>query len=314
MKKLYPPIEPYHKGKLRVSSIHTLYYEESGNPRGIPFLVLHGGPGSASKPDYRRYFNPKIYRIVIFDQRGCGKSTPLGELKENTTWDLVSDIEKLRGHLKIEKWHVYGSSWGSTLALAYAQTHATKVSALLVRGIWTYTKSETDWIMTEKSKLFYPDAWETYSRHLNGEEKKDVFNVLYRKIFSGNPKEKEEAIKDFNFWDEFKLNLFPEAEYKKGKPSKHDIVSTQIFFHYTKNYGFLKEDSLIKNAGKLKNIPGAIIHGRYDMICPLITAWRLHQAWPRAEFIIVECAGHRAANMIPEIIEYTGRLAKFGIA
>lgn len=313
MKKLYSPIKPYNTGKLKVSGIHNIYFEETGNPKGQPIVVLHGGPGSASKAKYRRYFNPKKYRIILFDQRGCGQSTPLGEIRENTTQDLVADIEKIRQHLQIEKWHVYGFSWGSTLALAYTETHTDKVSALMVGGIFTMTKWELNWLHNKDAQIFYPDAWEIYSKNLSKKQSSNLIDVFYKKIFSKNKNIRDRAIKDFFYWDKFRMDLIPDAEYHKGRVTKKDIASAQIYFHYAKHFGFLKEKQLLKNADKLKNIPGVILHGRYDMVCPLITAWNLHKAWPKADFEIIEATGHHTteANKIATVIKYTDKLVKY---
>lgn len=312
MSKLYPNIKPYNTGQLQVSKIHSIYYEESGNPQGIPIVFLHGGPGSQSKAKHRRRFNPKKYKIILFDQRGCGKSTPLGELRENNTKELVNDLEKLRSHLNIKKWHVYGFSWGSTLALAYAESHPTKVSALLVGGIFLFTKWEIDWLHEKKAHVFYPDAWQVYSQNLKRKQDKNLFNIFYKNIFSRNKKIRDKFIKDFAYWDKFRMDLIPEAKYQKGRLDKHDIASTKIYFHYTKNRGFLKENQLIKNAYRLKNIPGVILHGRYDMVCPPISAWHLHQAWPKADFHIIEASGHHSTedSKIKLIMKYTDKFAK----
>lgn len=315
MNKLYPPIKPYKIGKLKVSKLHTLYFEEAGNPKGLPIVYLHGGPGSQIQALHRRYFNPRKYRIILFNQRGCGKSTPLGELKENTTKNLIEDIEKIREHLEIKKWNVYGSSWGSTLALTYAEKHPNKIGALIVSGIFTFTKWELAWLHNEGSQIFYPDAWEIYSRNINKGQTNNLLNIFYRKIFSNNKKLRDKAIKDFYYWDGFRMDLIPNTKYKKNKLSNIDIASAKIYFHYAKNNGFLEENQLIKNATKIKNIPGVILQGRYDMVCPPITAWSLHKAWPKANFHIIEASGHRSAeiNKIDKIIYYTNKFQNMNI-
>lgn len=313
MKKLYPITKPYKTGKLKVSDLHTIYFEEIGNPKGVPIVFLHGGPGSRFKPKHRRYFNPKKYRLIMFDQRGCGRSKPLGELKENTTKDLIEDMEKLRKYLEIKKWHVYGTSWGSTLALAYAEKYTQKVTALMVGSIFAFTKWELEWLHNEDAKMFYPDTWEIYSKNISKGQTKNLIDVFYKKVFSKNKTIRDKAIKDFYYWDGFRMDLIPQAEYIKGKLKKEKIASAKIYFHYAKNGAFLKEGQLIKNAHKLKNIPGAILHGRYDMICPPITAWQLHQAWPKADFHIIEASGHHSTeeSKTSTIIKYTDKLLKY---
>ena len=308
MKKLYKSIKPYRKGFLKVSGLHSLYFEESGNPKGKPIIHFHGGPGSRSKPKYRRYFNPRKYRIIMFDQRGCGKSKPMGELKENTTKYLISDIEKLRKYLKIDSWIVSGGSWGSTLALAYAQSYPKKVKALILRGIFTFTKREIDWLINEKATYFYPDVWEEYIKSIPRKERKNILLAFYKRINSKNKSIQAKAIQAFNFWDGFRMDLNPKISSPNAiEINEKNISATQIFFHYLKNNGFLKEKQLIKNIGKIRNIPSVIIHGRYDMVCPLITAWELHKAWPEAEFHIIPIVGHRLSTgkMTDRLIECT---------
>lgn len=312
MFKLYPTGRAYKHQYLRVSPLHRLYIEQAGNPKGIPVVHLHGGPGSASKRKYRKFYNPEKYHIILFDQRGCGKSKPLGELRENTTWDLVSDMEKIRKHLKIDKWVVSGGSWGSTLALAYAQKYPEKVTALLVRGIFTFRKLEVDWWGKEGVGMIYPEEYEKYVNHIPPSERGDLITAYGKRILGNDKKEAMETAKVAYLFEGKLLSLKPPKK-EEEKYTEKDFVATKIFFHYAVNGGFLREGQLLKEASKLKNIPGVIIQGRYDMDCPVITAWELHKVWPKAALEIT-FAGHlgNEKENAKKLVEYTDRLANSG--
>ncbi len=310
---MFKATKPHNQGFLKVSDIHKIYFEESGNPKGKPIIHLHGGPGSKSKPNYRRYYNPKSYRIIQFDQRGCGKSTPLGETRENTTQDLVEDMEKFRNHLDIRKWHVSGGSWGSTLALAYAQVYPQHASALLLRGIFTFRKIEIDWSFNDKPSYFYPDIWEYYTSPIPKSERKDLFKAFYKRLYSKDKNIQTKALKAISYWDDFKMNLISDIGDPETIQVDQKLISSfKVYFHYTKNKGFLKEGQLIKNINKVRNIPAVILHGRYDMQCPPFTAWDLHKAWPEAKFEFVSATGHRSSEprMTKKIIEYTEKFSQ----
>ena len=294
MRELYPPIEPYNEGKLPVSSLHTIHYEESGNPNGKPVIFLHGGPGGGITPMYRQYFDPKKWRIIIFDQRGCGQSTPYAELRENTTWDLVSDIEQLREHLKIKQWVVFGGSWGSTLALAYSQTHPERCQGLILRGIFMLRQKELRWFYQEGASNIFPDAWQEYLKPIPPEERDDLISAYYKRLTSEDHEIRLEAARAWSVWEASTSKLFPsEDTIKHFGEEEFAEAFARIECHYFVNKGFFAtENQLLDNAHKIGDIPGVIVQGRYDVVCPMITAWELHQVWPKAKFIVVGDAGH----------------------
>ncbi|BAZ45452.1 proline iminopeptidase [Chondrocystis sp. NIES-4102] len=294
MRDLYPPIEPYNQGKLKVSKIHTIHYEESGNPQGQPVIFLHGGPGGGITPMYRQYFNPLQYRIVIFDQRGCGQSTPYAELTENTTWDLVEDIEKLREHLGISRWVVFGGSWGSTLALAYSQTHSDRCKGLILRGIFMLRPLEIRWFYQEGASYIYPDAWAEYVKPIPPEEQDDFLSAYYRRLTSSDRSLRLEAARAWSIWEAStsKLIQSPMSIERFGMAEFAEAFA-RIECHYFMNKGFFKtENQLLENIDRIRHIPAVIVQGRYDVVCPMISAWQLHQAWQEAEFIVIADAGH----------------------
>ncbi|MDJ0902764.1 MAG: prolyl aminopeptidase [Xenococcus sp. MO_188.B8] len=294
MRELYPPIEPYNEGKLPVSSLHTIHYEQSGNPNGKPAIFLHGGPGGGITPMYRQYFNPEKWRIIIFDQRGCGQSTPYAELRENTTWDLVSDIEQLREHLKIEQWVVFGGSWGSTLALAYSQTHPERCQGLILRGIFMLRQKELRWFYQEGASNIFPDAWQEYLKPIPPEERDDLISAYYKRLTSEDHNIRLEAARAWSVWEASTSKLFPsEDTIKRFGEEEFAEAFARIECHYFVNKGFMAtENQLLDNAYKISDIPGVIVQGRYDVVCPMITAWELHQVWPKAKFVVVGDAGH----------------------
>ncbi|MFP5270055.1 prolyl aminopeptidase [Coleofasciculus sp.] len=294
MRELYPPIKPYNQGMLQVSNLHRISYEESGNPEGKPVLVLHGGPGGGSQPFYRQYFNPNQWRIVLFDQRGSGKSTPHAQLQENTTWDLVSDIEKLRLHLGIEKWVVFGGSWGSTLSLAYSQTHPEPCQGLILRGIFMLRQKELRWFYQQGASYIFPDAWEHYIKAIPEAERDDFISAYYQRLTSPDPHIRQAAAKAWSIWEASTSKLIqdPDLMQRFGESNFAEAFA-RIECHYFINKGFFEsEDQLLRNIDRIRHIPGVIVQGRYDVVCPMISAWELHQVWSEAEFIVVPDSGH----------------------
>ena len=313
MRDLYPPIEPYNQGKLKVSELHTIHYEESGNPAGKPVIFLHGGPGGGITPMYRQYFDPQQWRIVIFAQRGCGQSTPYAELRENTTWDLVSDIEKLRQHLSIDKWVVFGGSWGSTLALAYSQTHPDSCKGLILRGIFMLRKSEINWFYQEGASYIYPDAWQEYLKPIPPEEREDLLTAFYKRLTSEDRKIRLEAARAWSIWEASTSKLIPStASKERFGTAEFAEAFARIECHYFVNKGFLEqENQLLENVDRIRHLPGVIVQGRYDVVCPMKTAWELHQVWSEAEFIVIPDAGHSVSEpgIKDALIEATDRFA-----
>ncbi len=292
--ELFPEIEPYDVGTLRVSDLHTIHWEQVGNPKGKPIVFLHGGPGGGIDPVYRRYFDPKKWRIVLFDQRGCGKSTPHAELRDNTTWDLVADIERLRTHFGIDRWVVFGGSWGSTLALSYAQTHPTRVKGLVLRGIFMLRRSELLWFYQEGAHQLFPDAWEDYVAPIPPRERGDMMKAYYKRLTSKDKKVRMAAAKAWSVWEGRTSKLFvdPKLVEKFGGGTFADAFA-RIECHYFVNGGFMKrDDQLLRGVKKIRNIPAVIVQGRYDIPCPMRSAWDLHRAWPEAKFIVVPDSGH----------------------
>ncbi len=292
----YPPVEPYITGRLKVSGLHELYYEESGNPSGKPVVFLHGGPGGGTEPNQRRYFHPGKYRIVLFDQRGCGKSTPYASLDENTTWDLVEDMEKLRKHLGIDAWQVFGGSWGSTLALAYAETHPERVTELVLRGIFLLRKRELDWFYRRGASILFPDAWEPFVGYIPEEERGDLLAAYHRRLSGADPEVRLEAARIWSVWEGRTSRLIADSEFV-GHYGEDEfaLAFARIEAHYFMNHGFLEtDDQLLREATKIRLIPGVIVQGRYDVVCPMENAWELHRAWPEADFIITPDSGHSA--------------------
>jgi proline iminopeptidase len=313
----YPPIEPYRTGMLPVTDGHTLYFEESGNPEGKPVVFVHGGPGGGTEAKQRRFFDPSVYRIVLFDQRGCGKSTPFASLEANTTWHLVADMERLREHLKIEKWQVFGGSWGSTLALAYAQTHPQRTTELVLRGIFLLRKWEIDWFYQEGTSHIFPDAWEKYLAPIPEAERGDLVTAYYKRLTSSDPKVRSEAAKAWSMWEGRTSYLLPNESYlsKTGEDAFADAFA-RIECHYFVNGGWLKDDKALlakPNIDKIRKIPGVIVNGRYDVVCPMESAWALHRAWPEADLRIAEDAGHAAhePGILHELIEATDRFRNY---
>ena len=289
---LYPEIEPRASGMLRLDALHSMYWEECGRAAGTPVVFLHGGPGAGSTPKHRRFFDPGAYRIIVYDQRGAGRSTPLGELRDNTTPRLVEDLEVLRRHLGVERWIVFGGSWGSTLGIAYAETHPERCLALILRGIFLCRRSEIEWFLYGLRDIF-PEAWEKFSGFLPREERRDLLANYYRRLVDPDPAVHMPAARTWSIYEGSCSTLRPSAEtveYFAG-----DVVAlglARIEAHYFVNDIFLPENSLLANASRLRGIPGVIVQGRYDMVCPLVSAHELHRAWPQADYRIIPDAGH----------------------
>jgi proline iminopeptidase len=313
---VYPPIEPFRTGFLRVSDVHEIYFEESGNPDGKPAVFLHGGPGGGTDAKMRTFFNPQIYRIVLFDQRGCGKSRPHANLVDNTTWHLVADIERLREHLGIKRWLVFGGSWGSTLALAYAQTHPNAVTELVLRGIFLLRKWEIDWFYQNPggAGALYPDLWAQYVAPIPADKRSDMVRAYYELLTSHDPKVMRQAAKTWSVWEGATSFLRLNPDYvAKFQEDEYAAAFARIECHYFINKGFMRTDNqLIEDVGKIRKIRSVIVQGRYDVICPMKSAWDLHCAWPEADLRIVPDAGHSAFELgnIHELISATDRFAE----
>jgi proline iminopeptidase len=311
MKTLYDEIEPFDAGRLQVSPMHNIYYEQAGNPEGQPVVFLHGGPGGGLVPEYRRFHDPSAYRIVLFDQRGSGQSTPHAGLEENTTWDLVSDIEKLREHLGIESWQVFGGSWGSTLSLAYAQTHPSRARQLVLRGIFLCRPKEIRWFYQEGASAIFPDVWEEYLKVIPESERGDMVSAYYRRLTGDDEQAKLAAARAWSIWEGSTSKLFFDyGMIEKFADPEFAMAFARIECHYFMNNAFFPTDNhLIENVGKIRHIPAVIVQGRYDVVCPMMSAWELHRAWPEADLHITPDAGHSAmeAGNISALVEATDR-------
>jgi proline iminopeptidase len=293
---LYPSIEPYETGFLEVGSGHRIYWEQSGNPNGKPVVFLHGGPGGGSDPKYRRYHDPEAYRIVVFDQRGCGKSEPYASLADNTTWHLVADIEALRTHLGIETWQVFGGSWGSTLALAYAQNHPERVTELVLRGIFMLRRSELEWFYQSGADQLFPDAWEHYLEPIPEVERGDLMSAYYRRLTSDDPNVRRAAARAWSIWEGSTSYLVQDLDHiARTGEDDFAVAFARIECHYFVHGGFFETDGqLLQNVDRIRHIPAVIVQGRYDVVCPMRSAWDLHRAWPEADLRVVPTAGHSA--------------------
>ena len=296
MRDLYPDIDVYDSGMLAVDARHQVYYEQCGNPDGKPVVILHGGPGAGCSAKMRRFHDPKAYRIVLFDQRGSGRSTPHADLVDNTTWDLVADIETLREHLSISRWQVFGGSWGSTLALAYAQAHPSRATELVLRGIFMLRRWELEWFYQEGASRLYPEAWDQYLQAIPDVERADLISAYHRRLTSQSEATRLAAARAWSVWEASTSLLLPDEAFIDGHKDAHFALSfARIESHYFVHGGFFDiEDQLLRDAHRLHGIPGVIVHGRYDVVCPVQNAWDLHKAWPESRLQISPRAGHSA--------------------
>jgi len=302
MRPLFPEIAPYNEMRLKVDAVHELHLEECGNPDGLPVLFVHGGPGAGCESWHRQFFDPEVYRIVLFDQRGSGRSTPHASLDNNTTQYLVADMEQIRQHLGIEKWILFGGSWGSTLSLVYAQTHPDRVLGLILRGIFLCRPSEIHWFYQEGANRIFPDYWESFVEHIPAEERGDLLHAHYRRLIGEDEVARMASAKAWSIWEGRTSNLHQKKSVVEFFGSAHTALSlARIEAHYFVNDTFLKPDQILKNAAALEDIPGIIVHGRYDIVCPVESAWDLHKAWPQSILEIIPDAGHSASE--PGIID-----------
>ena len=311
-RELYPPIEPNRSGFLEVGDGHTLYYEDCGNPQGKPAVFLHGGPGGGCTSAMRRFWNPGVYRIVLFDQRGSGKSTPHANLVNNTTWDLVNDMEILRAALQIDKWQVFGGSWGSTLALAYCEKHPERVTEIVLRGIFMLRKKEIDWFYQHGASEIYPDRWQDYLAPIPKKDRGDMLQAYYQRLTSDDHSVRIEAAKAWSTWEGTTSTLLPNADVAAVfGADEMAIALARIECHYFVNNGFMDDNQLINDIDKIRNIPGVIVQGRHDVVCPAVSAWELSQAWPEADLRIVADAGHSAfePGNVHELVMATDRFS-----
>ena len=297
MHKLYPEIKPYVTHRLQVESPHELYLEVCGNPKGLPVLFVHGGPGAGCEEYHRRFFDPNVYRIILFDQRGAGRSTPHASLENNTTWHLVADMEKIREHLGIDRWILFGGSWGSTLSLVYAETHPQRVLGLILRGIFLCRPWEIHWFYQEGANHLFPDHWEDFIAPIPEPERHDLLHAHYRRLTSKDEIARMASAKAWSLWEGRSATLLPNKHVVDFFGSPHTALSlARIEAHYFAHHTFLDPDQILRDVSRLSGIPGIIVHGRYDVVCPIQNAWELARAWPDARLEIIPDAGHSAAE------------------
>ncbi|MFT7592862.1 MAG: proline iminopeptidase [Paracoccaceae bacterium] len=309
---LYPPIEPFDQRIIDVGQGHKIYMEQCGNPTGIPVIILHGGPGGGCSPAMRRYFDPKVYRVILFDQRGCGRSRPYASVTDNTTWHLVEDIEKIRNQLEIDTWMVFGGSWGATLALIYAQTHPERTSYLILRGVFLMTKSEIDWFYGGGAGKFWPETWARFVAPIPDCERDDMVAAYHRRLFSGDLREETRFGRAWSAWENALASIHSSGTSGES-PGDYARAFARLENHYFINNGFLEYDGqILSNMGKISHIPGAIVQGRYDMICPPTSAWRINELWPAAELKMVRNAGHALSEpgISAELVRVMDRIAE----
>ena len=313
MKSLYPELQARRTGTLPPEDGHTVWFEESGNPDGIPVVFVHGGPGGGTQPLYRRFFDPARYRIVLFDQRGCGQSTPHAELEHNNTWALVSDMERLRELLGIQAWVVFGGSWGSTLSLAYSQNHPDRTLAIILRGIFLLRQQELEWFYQDGASRMFPDAWEQYLQAIPDDERDDLLQAYYRRLTHPDQTDRVSAARAWSRWEAATSKLIPSPSLVESfQDARFAEAFARIESHYFVHGGFLDHpDQLLHNVERIRHIPGFIVQGRYDVVCPPQTAWDLHQAWPEAEYHVVPDAGHSATEpgIVDRLVDATDRTA-----
>jgi proline iminopeptidase len=312
LRGLYPPAEPYATGMLDVGDGHCVYYERAGTPGAKPAVFLHGGPGGGIAPEHRRLFDPARYDVLLFDQRGCGRSTPHAEIEANTTWHLIADIERLRALAGVEKWLVFGGSWGSTLALAYAETHPECVSELVLRGIYTVTKAELSWYYQFGVSELFPEKWERFQAPIPEAERGDMIAAYHRRLTGDDPAAQIEAARAWSLWEGETITLLPNTSMSEAHADDHFALAfARLENHYFFHDCWLEEGQLLRDAHRLRGIPGTIIHGRYDMPCPARYAWQLHKAWPEADFHLIEGVGHAFSEpgILDQLIRATDRFA-----
>lgn len=313
MRTLYPSVAPFMTGQLQVSERHHIYYEQCGNPAGKPVVILHGGPGAGCGAKMRCFHDPAKYRIVLFDQRGAGRSTPHADLVDNTTWHLVADIEQLRAHLGIDRWQVFGGSWGSTLALAYAETHPDAVTELVLRGIFMLRRWELEWFYQEGASRVFPDAWQNYLAAIPVVERHDLISAYHRRLTHEDPAVRLAAARAWSVWEAATSFLYQDPAFMHShEEDAFALAFARIECHYFVNGGFFEvEDQLLRDVSKIRDIPATIVHGRYDVVCPVANAWDLHRAWPEADLRIIADAGHSGfeAGITDALINATDRYA-----
>lgn len=310
---LYPELKPYQRHSLKVSELHELYIDEAGDPDGVPVLFIHGGPGSGCDASSRRFYDPAFYRIVTFDQRGCGRSTPHGELSDNTTHDLIADMEAIREHLGIESWVLFGGSWGSTLSLLYAQHHPQRVKALILRGIFLCRQRDFDWLYKEGANRIFPDYWEEFIKPIPQSERSDLTQAYYSRLLGDDELLRMGVAKAWSAWEGNCSKLRPSSTALAKFTKPHNALAmARIETHYFVNKGFIDENHILNSMQSIKDIPGRIVHGRYDMVCPLDNALSLHQQWPNSELVIVRDAGHSASEpgTVDALIRVVADIAK----
>lgn len=305
----FPEIEPYQTDRLKVSDLHEIYFEQVGNPNGQPVIFVHGGPGGGVEPSHRRYFDPNHYRIILFDQRGCGRSTPHAELRENTTWDLVNDIELIREKLQINTWIVFGGSWGSTLALIYAEKYPERVKGLILRGIFLCRKKEIEWFYQTGASRIFPDVWDQYLAVIPVEERNDLVSAYYKRLTNTDRSVRLEAAKAWSTWEGATSRLIqdPSMIAHSGEDEFAEAFARIECHYFTHGIWLKHDDQILDEIFKIRHIPCEIVHGRYDVVCPVENAWELHKAWPESHLTIVPDAGHsaRESGILSELIRAT---------
>ena len=312
LRKLYPPLEPYNSGMLNVGNGHEIYWELSGNPAGKPAVFLHGGPGAGCNDDHRRLFDPDRYRILLFDQRGCGRSTPHASLESNTTWHLVDDIESLRMKFEVDRWLVLGGSWGSTLGLAYAETHPDRVSELILQGIFTLRRSELLWYYQDGASWLFPDKWQQFLDPVPEEERGDLITAYQTLLTSPDMETQLRAARAWSLWEAATVRVMPDEKLTEVHASdEFALALARVENHYFIHNGFVRDAQLLRDAHRIRQVPGVIIQGRYDIVTPARTAWDLHRAWPEAELCMVDGAGHafNEPGILDQIIQATDQFA-----
>ncbi len=309
---LYPPVEPFDQRMLSVGQGHNIYVEQCGNPNGVPVVVLHGGPGGGCSPAMRRYFDPNVYRVILFDQRGCGRSRPHASVRDNTTWHLVADIEKIRSALEIDTWMAFGGSWGATLALIYAQTHPERVRHLILRGVFLMTRTELDWFYGGGAGKFWPETWARFVAPIPEGERKDLISAYHRRLFCGDMAQEIRFGRSWSAWENALASIHSSG--KSGEsPGEYARAFARLENHYFLNRGFLEFDGQIQaNMGRISHISGTIVQGRYDMICPPVSAWKINQLWSAGELRMIRNAGHAQSEsgISAELVRVMDELAE----